>query len=63
MRDGPGEMRILPLITLPDLLQRAPTSSAAAGGMAFLAGPATSFVTGHTIAVDGGYSVLGYSWP
>ena len=31
-----------------------------AGVMAFLAGPAAAFVTGVTLAVDGGYSVLGY---
>ena len=33
------------------------------GVMAFLASPAASFVTGQTLAVDGGYSVLGYYRP
>lgn len=31
-----------------------------AGLMAYLAGPAAAYVTGQTIAVDGGYSVMGF---
>ena len=34
-----------------------------AGVMAFLASKAASYVTGQTIQVDGGYSVLGYYRP
>ena len=57
MQEGPGE-------SWPHLFKRAPTAdNAVAGVMAFLAGPAASFVTGQTMAVDGGYSVLGYYRP
>jgi NAD(P)-dependent dehydrogenase (short-subunit alcohol dehydrogenase family) len=34
--------------------------SEVASVMAFLAGPAAAFVTGQTLAVDGGYSVKGF---
>jgi NAD(P)-dependent dehydrogenase (short-subunit alcohol dehydrogenase family) len=33
---------------------------AAAGIVAFLATPAAAYITGQTIAVDGGYSVMGF---
>jgi NAD(P)-dependent dehydrogenase (short-subunit alcohol dehydrogenase family) len=33
---------------------------AAAGIVAFLATPAATYITGQTIAVDGGYSVMGF---
>jgi NAD(P)-dependent dehydrogenase (short-subunit alcohol dehydrogenase family) len=35
-------------------------SCAAAGIVAFLATPAAAYITGQTIAVDGGYSVMGF---
>jgi Tropinone reductase 1 len=34
--------------------------SEVASVMAFLAGPSAAFVTGQTLAVDGGYSVKGF---
>jgi Tropinone reductase 1 len=48
------------LATTP--LGRVAQPSEVASVMAFLASPAASYVTGQTLAVDGGYSVKGF-WP
>ena len=41
-------------------MRRIGQPSEVAGVMAALAGPAAAYVTGQTVAVDGGYSVMGF---
>lgn len=41
-------------------LQRLAEPEDVAGAVSFLVSPAAAYVTGQTLAVDGGYSVMGF---